>query len=152
MKICVECGRQLFDYDKLCDKCNSENIISEKEYNDIIEEIKHANFLTKKKLLQNRDYKCIYNRLQQQEVSYSKPVILGNNNYESDEEYWERINQHTINKDISTKLTVECPYCHSINTKKITTSSKVAHTALFGVFSMSRNSKEWHCNNCNSDF
>lgn len=46
----------------------------------------------------------------------------------------------------------ECPYCHSRNTKKITTGSKVAHTALFGVFSMGRNSKNYHCNECGSDF
>lgn len=47
---------------------------------------------------------------------------------------------------------VECPYCHSTNTKKISTISKATHTAMFGVFSMSRNAKQWHCNNCNSDF
>lgn len=47
---------------------------------------------------------------------------------------------------------VECPYCKSTNTKKITNMSKAIHTALFGVFSISRNSKQYHCNNCNSDF
>ena len=47
---------------------------------------------------------------------------------------------------------VHCPYCNSTNIKKITTGSKVAHTALFGIFSMSRNSKQWHCNSCKSDF
>lgn len=52
----------------------------------------------------------------------------------------------------SDKPTVECPYCHSTNTKKITNLSKAAHTAMFGIFSIGRNSKEWHCNNCNSDF
>lgn len=46
----------------------------------------------------------------------------------------------------------ECPYCHSRNTKKITTISKAAHTTLFGIFSMGRNSKNYHCNNCRSDF
>ncbi|MDE7476334.1 MAG: hypothetical protein K2M91_00025, partial [Lachnospiraceae bacterium] len=97
MKICIECGRQLFDKDNSCDKCNSKNIISEEEYAKIVEEIKHANIFTKKRLLQKHDYKSIYDRLQQPEVSYSKPIILGNSNYESDEEYWERINQHTIN-------------------------------------------------------
>lgn len=51
-----------------------------------------------------------------------------------------------------TKPTIECPYCHSTNTKKISTSSKVAHTVLWGIFSLSRNSKQWHCNNCNSNF
>ena len=47
---------------------------------------------------------------------------------------------------------VHCPYCNSTNIKKITTGSKVAHTALFGIFSMSRNSKQWHCRQCGSDF
>lgn len=50
MKICIECGGQLFDYDKLCDKCNSSNIIPEKTYNDIVEEIRCANFFKKKSL------------------------------------------------------------------------------------------------------
>lgn len=52
----------------------------------------------------------------------------------------------------SSTPTVKCTYCGSPNTKKITVGSKAVHTALFGIFSMSRNSKEWHCNNCNSDF
>lgn len=47
---------------------------------------------------------------------------------------------------------ITCPYCQSTNTKKISTTSKVAHTALFGVFSMSRNSKNFHCNKCGADF
>lgn len=51
-----------------------------------------------------------------------------------------------------TKPTITCPYCHSTDTKKITVTSKVMHTALFGVFSMGRNSKQWHCDHCNSDF
>lgn len=152
MKICIDCGRQLFDRDNLCDNCNSKNIISEEEYNKIIEELKHANIFTKKKLLQNQNYKCIYDRLQQPEVSYPKPIILENNNYESDEEYWERINQHTINKNTSASQTVECPYCHATNVKKITNTSKAVHTAIFGIFSMGRNSKNFHCNKCNSDF
>lgn len=51
-----------------------------------------------------------------------------------------------------TKPIVECPYCHSKNTKKITSTSKIFHTALFGIFSVGRNSKNFHCNTCNSDF
>lgn len=52
----------------------------------------------------------------------------------------------------SSKATIICPYCQSTNTKKITNTSKAVHTALFGIWSMSRNSKQWHCNNCSSDF
>lgn len=48
--------------------------------------------------------------------------------------------------------TIKCPYCNSTNTKKITTTSKAVHTAFFGIFSMGRNAKQWHCNQCESDF
>ena len=47
---------------------------------------------------------------------------------------------------------VECPYCHSTNTKKISGLSKVGSVALFGIFALGKTSKQWHCNNCNSDF
>lgn len=46
----------------------------------------------------------------------------------------------------------ECPYCHSKNTKKISGLSKAGNVALFGVFAVGKVSKQWHCNNCKSDF
>ena len=46
---------------------------------------------------------------------------------------------------------VTCPYCHTTNVKKITTTSKVVNTAIFGIFGTKRH-KQWHCNNCGSDF
>ena len=46
---------------------------------------------------------------------------------------------------------VHCPYCNSVNTSKITTTSKVINTAIFGLFGTKRH-KQWHCNQCNSDF
>lgn len=52
---------------------------------------------------------------------------------------------------ISTTPIIECPYCHSTNTKKITTNSKVLNTAIWGFFGTKR-FKEWHCNECGSDF
>lgn len=151
MKICIECGRELFDFDELCDVCNSKNLISEKEYNDIVTEIQCSNIFTRKKLLKNHNYECIYNRLQQPKVTYPKPEILNNTSCESDNDYWERINQHTINKKFLTNVTIECPFCHSTNTKKITTVSKVVNTAIFGIFGTKRYN-QWHCNHCNSDF
>ncbi len=47
---------------------------------------------------------------------------------------------------------VECPYCHSTDTKKISNTSKAVHTALFGIFSVSRNAKNYHCDHCGSEF
>ena len=55
-------------------------------------------------------------------------------------------------RDKGNKFGVECPYCHATNIKKITNTSKAVHTAIFGIFSIGRNSKNFHCNNCNSDF
>lgn len=49
-------------------------------------------------------------------------------------------------------IKITCPYCKSTNTSKITVASKAVHTAAFGVYSISRNSKQWHCNKCGSDF
>lgn len=49
------------------------------------------------------------------------------------------------------KIDVTCPYCNSTNTKKISTTSKVVNTALFGIFGQKRR-YQWHCNNCKSDF
>ena len=48
------------------------------------------------------------------------------------------LQQRESNKIIEEDNKVHCPYCNSTNIKKITIGSKVAHTALFGIFSMSR--------------
>ncbi len=52
----------------------------------------------------------------------------------------------------SDKPVVECPYCHSTNTKKISGVSKAGSVALFGIFAAGKVSKQWHCNSCGSDF
>lgn len=46
----------------------------------------------------------------------------------------------------------ECPYCHSKNTKKISGLSKAGSVVLWGVFALGKTTKQWHCNNCKSDF
>ena len=46
---------------------------------------------------------------------------------------------------------VECPYCHSINTSKSGTVSRMTSTAMFGLASK-KIGKQWHCNSCNSNF
>lgn len=49
-------------------------------------------------------------------------------------------------------IIVKCPYCQSTNTKKISNVSKAGSVAVFGVFAAGKVSKQWHCNNCKSDF
>lgn len=49
------------------------------------------------------------------------------------------------------KTVVECPYCHSANTKKISTANRMVSTGMFGLASK-KIGKQWHCNKCGSDF
>ncbi len=56
------------------------------------------------------------------------------------------------NSGNNSSVSVKCPYCNSYNTSKISTMSKAIGAALIGVHAISRNTKEWHCNNCGSDF
>ena len=46
---------------------------------------------------------------------------------------------------------IECPYCHSTNTEKITTLNRSISVSLVGAAS-SKLGKQWHCKNCNSNF
>lgn len=46
---------------------------------------------------------------------------------------------------------VKCPYCNSTNVKKIGNVNRVASVAMVGIAS-SKIGKQWHCNNCKSDF
>ena len=50
------------------------------------------------------------------------------------------------------KPVVACPYCKSTNTTKISAMTKATRYAAFGVLAVGANSKQWHCNNCNSNF
>lgn len=46
---------------------------------------------------------------------------------------------------------VECPYCHSTNTEKINTLNRAVSISIVGAAS-SKLGKQWHCNNCGSNF
>lgn len=68
-------------------------------------------------------------------------------NYLSDELY------HTGSGYVTngSHFAVECPYCHSINTTKITAVEKGLNIFLFGLFGNKRR-YQWHCNKCGSNF
>lgn len=51
----------------------------------------------------------------------------------------------------STKPIITCPYCQSTNCKKLTAISRGASFGLVG-FGSGKIGKQWHCNNCKSDF
>lgn len=55
-------------------------------------------------------------------------------------------------RDKGNRFNVKCPYCNATNVKKISGVSKGISVGLFGVFALGKISKQWHCNNCGSDF
>ena len=46
----------------------------------------------------------------------------------------------------------KCPICHSPNIHKITTGTKVARAAIFGIFALPKAGKQWKCDNCGTEF
>lgn len=144
MKYCLKCGRGLFDKDIECDKCNSTDFISEKECKDIIREINSANIILKKILLKNPTYKSVFDHI------INKPkdnfnYLIPNKTTETKQEYFDRINKHTINnKKI---YTPKCPTCGSLNVRKIGTLSRMASVGFFGLGS-SKLGKTMECKDC----
>ncbi len=54
-------------------------------------------------------------------------------------------------QDLASGKRVICPYCKSTNTEKISTVSRAVSVSLVGAAS-GKIGKQWHCNNCKSDF
>ena len=63
-----------------------------------------------------------------------------------------RNERQRLSQEYQYRNNAECPYCHSKSTKKISGLSKVGSVVLWGVFAVGKVGKQWHCNNCNSDF
>ena len=72
-------------------------------------------------------------------------------NGDCDTELAEKVKNQTLIIP-SSKPTITCPYCQSTNTKKISGLSKAGSVALFGIFALGKTTKQWHCNECGSDF
>ena len=54
-------------------------------------------------------------------------------------------------KFIKHSVEVHCPYCKSNNTKKLSVASRSFSIGLFGLGSP-KIGKQWHCNNCGSEW
>lgn len=75
------------------------------------------------------------------------PVLI-----ESSVEYEEYCKQEAVRKNIKNQPpTIECPYCHSTDTKKISGTTRFVSTGLFGIAS-NKIGKNFHCNKCKADF
>lgn len=138
MKLCAKCQRELFDCDEKCDICGNNIFISSNEISNIKNELISANSLQRNSLLKIEKYNIVNQYLLK---------IHGDKYWKTSKTY----SYQPIQVD-NTKPTITCPYCKSTDTKKISGLSKAGSVALFGVFALGKTTKQWHCNNCNSDF
>lgn len=60
-------------------------------------------------------------------------------------------NNENFNNQINATPTIECPYCHSTNTHKLSTISRGTSILMLGLVS-GKIGKQWHCDDCGSDF
>lgn len=59
--------------------------------------------------------------------------------------------QNVVKKAEEQKNVPHCPTCGSTNIKKISTTSKIGSVAMWGLLSRKVH-KQWHCNNCKSEW
>lgn len=91
------------------------------------------------------------NNLVSMEDKYKMDEVMRQQEMKRKEQFQQEVNQQVQLQLSGYAGMVECPYCHSKNTRKISTTSKVTSVAMLGIAS-NKIGKQWHCNNCKSDF
>ena len=161
---CLECGNEISDNAIACPKCG----FPMKEYNQYVWNEKER--LNKEKKEQQKIVDEEY-RLQREIERKAKIIChecgkvvgdveicpycgFGVREYIKDKEE-EKRKQEELDRQIKARIYqasfVECPYCGSYNTHKISFSSRVLSIGLLGIGS-GKVGKQWHCNNCRSNF
>ena len=130
MHICPKCA--WFKVQRMCKYCNVEMIRTETTIDDAME-------------LRSKQEKELINH-------YIETIIKDSYDPKAREQREYREEHEEDSWAYEPLNSVTCPYCHGTNVRKISTASKAVHTAVFGIFSMGRNSKNYHCNSCGSDF
>ncbi len=153
--VCPECGKEISDKSEVCIHCGYPLINTKCNINGVVYDFKEE--LPIALLEKTDDYVAAYGKIRRKTsltLADTGDLIRTIKELKAIPETftpkYPLENREKLYGD-SVK-SIECPYCHSTDTKKITTVSKAAHTALFGIFSLSRNNKQWHCNVCGSDF
>ena len=162
---CPECGISVSEYADRCQKCGCPIEIIKGAYNknsiryvvkmklypssNKIKIVSKIMEITSLKVAQAKDIvdncKIIKSNISLQEAEHIKMEVeaLGGQ---------VEITPYTKAHDIQVNLNLpKCPYCHSTSIKKISAASRTASVIGFGIFSK-KIGKQWHCNNCGSDF
>ena len=148
-KICKSCGAISFNKEDICPVCNIPLItvpfftgrkidnLGGEDRDKYIEEITGQK-LNPIMVQKRKDYlKKIYKEQKE---------ILQKRIRKSEES---RINEYQ--QKYLAEHNIHCPYCNSSNVTKIGTVNRAVSVGMFGIASK-KLGKQWHCNNCGSDF
>ncbi len=133
---CPECGKDISDKAIQCIHCGYP-----------LSEINNKNVTKTNVELSDKQCPCCKVKKQHIIKDNIKEVcsVCG---YVFNEEY---VKQHEDLLPKQTPNQVHCPYCNSTNVNKISGTKKAVSIIGFGILS-NKIGKQWHCNNCKSDF
>ncbi len=145
---CPECGKMFSEFAINCPECGcpTEKIkeITKNNIKDNIsfpEKCPICGINTRDHIVENKCNVCGYDyTISEQELN----VILENGKRENSARQTTQTTQQSSPQ-------VTCPYCKSANTKKISTTGRVASVLSFGLLSK-KVGKQWYCNDCKSYF
>ena len=127
----------------VCPECDVK-LITNKE-RDNLREIEKQNNL-------NSLYKSVQQKYEENEMQFTRQDFedyLKSKRLEQYSQYKNATNANNIN--ITADNTPKCPICNSKNLKKISVANRAVNIAIFGVLSTKIN-KQWHCNDCGTNF
>ena len=147
---CPECGKEVSDKSEVCIHCGYPLINTKCNINGVIYDFKEElpiallektddyvsamGKIRKKTSLTLMDADDLVNIIR--EIKAIPEIFTPKYPLEDREKLYEN----------SKEKSIECPYCHSKDTKKISNISKAGSVALFGVFALGKTSKQFHCN------
>ena len=155
---CPECGKEISDKSKQCIYCGFPLEEQEQTNDDIcivngvpvdlsfvLKEYNNGNLLDATRASILRRIRNYANLEKPSELYYK---IIG------DMKVPKYFNGEPVRQQSNTGTpigTVKCPYCNSMNVKKINGIDRAASTGFFSLGSK-KIGKQWHCNTCKSDF
>lgn len=148
MKLCRKCLTELFDRDTICPTCKNNSFIEDESFNKIKSEIMSASKRKLNSLLKNPDYQSVYYYIQKKSTC-KRPDVLELSDDKTIDVCPSLLKDEQLKE--SNNYIPKCPTCQSTDIRKISTTSKVVNTALWGLFGTKRH-KTFHCNSCSYEW
>ena len=149
--LCTKCGAQYAGYGEesdliylKCRFCNGKVIGTDKTGKEAMDIF----YRDPSNYLNNYAKKYIKDTFSEEAYERRLLIIKAENEHKDSNYYIDNSSTQTTQ---STSSHVTCPYCKSTNTKKISTTGRVASVLSFGLLSK-KVGKQWYCNDCKSYF